>query len=234
MIVRNGLGDVCTPSNCPNGPYDNPNSNYNYWATQGVAAGVVQQSPGSQTQAISPSVIQGAMEAASGAANCMSYDELMQQAGVENCGSLQTVGDQAACSARNVERQNRVSNLRVMHQGCIPKGLYAVTVPTPPAAAGVNVTNTVAVPHIVPQVIGEPVVSTTNTPASGVWVDYKTVPDSTNTTNKTVDKTDGTTQGSSNGIMDWLNGSLISGIPNWGLVAGAVVVGMFMMKRGRS
>jgi hypothetical protein len=77
MRRKRGLGDTCTPTNCPSGPYTDPNSNYNYWTLQSQLQG---NQSGSQGQDLNPSQISAGGGSAAGPV-CSDYNSCMMQFG---------------------------------------------------------------------------------------------------------------------------------------------------------
>ena len=110
-----GLGDTtCTATSCA-GPYDNPQYNYDYWLTQGAAAGAVQTQPGSQTETVDVTAVQ---QAQAGGASGVTYQQLMAAAGVVLCtGADMDVSEQWACSQANQPRLQAISDLQIRTGG---------------------------------------------------------------------------------------------------------------------
>jgi hypothetical protein len=108
-----GLGDTCTPTNCPNGPYSDSNSNYSYWLVQGQQSGVIQNSPGTD-----PAINTAAVSAASNQ-SWASYSDLQNYFGWELCVGPD-VAAQDACSQRNTQRAQQISNLQQQYHDAVP------------------------------------------------------------------------------------------------------------------
>jgi hypothetical protein len=230
MIGKFGLGDACTPNACA-GPYDNSIYNYDYWLTQGTAAGVVQTTSGSQTQTISPSQIQAAMNQQQGASDCLSYEQLQYLLGVQNCGAL-PLSDQYECSQGNVPKLNQISALQIQNKGCV----RSVTSPIASPNQGVNTnstnTNTSQIPIVNTQQSTTPT-NTTNIQSGYTPVDTLHTPITPiNDSRQNVDKVDGTAQGASD-LFKQTYSLFGFDVPIWMLGVGAVGIVAIMSLGGR-
>lgn len=111
-LGRYGLGD-CTPTNCPGGPYDNPEFNYAYFLNQTTTPD--QEAPGPQNQPISSAAIQ-AFENQS--QPLMSYNDLIASAGgFKTCSPRDE-----SCVLYNEELQAAVENYWTANKERVPVG----------------------------------------------------------------------------------------------------------------
>lgn len=120
---RAGLGDTCTPTNCPSGPYSDSVSNYDYWLQQGMQSGVVP----TPAQGTNPSVDTASVSAAMNT-SWASYSDLQTAVGWELCPGPD-VAAQFACSQRNTKRAQQISDIQQQYGGRVPSSILASIVP---------------------------------------------------------------------------------------------------------
>lgn len=151
-----GLGDTCTPTNCPNGPYGDSGANYDYWLVQGQSSGVV----ATPAQGTDPDVDTAAVTAAQNQ-SWASYADLQTAVGWELCNQTD-VSQQFACSQRNTQRAQQISNIQQQYGDRVPSSILGSIVPV--------VSGSVANP---PSAINNPT-PITSTPANGGSLSFTT------------------------------------------------------------
>ncbi len=139
-----GLGDTCTPTDCPNGPYagygtpaQSSASNYDYWLQQGMQSGVV-PTPAEGTD---PTLNTEAVTAAQN--SCWaSYADLQTATGWELC-TGPDVAAQFACSQRNTQRAQQISDIQQQYNGQVPCSALSSIVPVvAPGPSSAPITST--------------------------------------------------------------------------------------------
>ena len=123
---RAGLGDTCTPTNCPNGPYAEAVSNYDYWLQQGTQSGAVAP----PAQGTDPSLDTTSISQAITPQAWASYSDLQTALGWELCQGPD-VAAQFACSQRNDVRQQKISAIQEQYHGAVPANILSSIVPVP-------------------------------------------------------------------------------------------------------
>ena len=145
---RAGLGDTCTPTNCPSGPYTNyytgapdNGANYDYWLQQGTQEGVIS----TPAQGTDPAVDTGAVSQAMNP-SWASYADLQTAVGWELCVGPD-VAAQFACSQRNTQRAQQISDIQQQYNGAVPLSVLGSIVPVvAPGSTSAPITSTASQP----------------------------------------------------------------------------------------
>ena len=230
---KRGLGDtMCTPTSCA-GPYDNPVYNYDYWFQQASNQGYQPDTQGSQTEALDTTEISGG-GGSNPSGDWASYAQMAQAACVENCGIYNNVSDQYACSQRNAKRDIQISNLQAQYNSAVPASALSSLSCTPGPAGSTPTFPTTPSAPAMPSGQQQPSgggSQQTPTPASS----GQQQPSGGGSQQAPTPASSGQQQPSGGGSQqtpapttgNWFTEEMISGVPNWALLAAAAAVAFF-------